>query len=156
MARLKGKLRKVPTAYAIGAFGLIVTAYWAIQNINDPLRLAAILLLAAIVWGLFSTGWTIYETWSELRASRRRQPADKILARIAAANVRREVVRVVELLAFLWIAVSILLNLTNALVNRLLLTLIAMLIVANGVLDRIERDQTAADLAESLSQPTAG
>lgn len=137
--------------FAVGAVPLLVVFAWAWTLRSDALTMTAAIWTAATAWGTVTSVWTLREAWLERVALNRALPGrNGVLRMIANANVRREVLRVVAQGALLIIGLSVLVDAMNALMSRSLLILVAATLVANSVLDRIERRVTAAVLRRAL------
>ena len=104
--------------------------------------------LTAAIWtlwagtGVLAMGVLVYRAVYELRAYRRYSYPSQAIVNIGRANVRRDVIRLVKVIALFAIGVMVLTDTANAFVSRLLLILIAAGIVVNAFLDLLEREQT--------------
>jgi hypothetical protein len=130
---------------------LMANWFWTLREQLD--------LLLAAIWtvvtglGMVITLWTWMDATRERGALKGYQRSDPVLTSIADANVRREVLRTLELLALFVIGLGVVTAMSNPLVTRTLLILVAVLLVANSALDRWERRQTARILRTALREP---
>jgi len=121
----------------------IIAIGWFWLEHEDPLRLTAAIWTAATAWGVFSTLWTLYDVtieYYEARASHRR---DLAMINIAQGNVRREALRAMALISLLLLGILVLFTSTSGVFTRMILIVVALALVSNSVLDRMERRRTA-------------
>jgi len=151
----KAKLALLP--YLVGAaivIGLLVTLWLAF----DPTTLEALAwaLVGTTMIGIVITSWTTFDSWRELVAIHSIAKGDRVLSAIAFANTRRDVIRVVKLIALFIIAGTVVLGVSSPLLSRSLLVLVIVLMVSNSLLDRLEREQTAEILRQALDSKRHG
>lgn len=127
---------------------------WLLRNQTDA-QLVAVWSVGSS-WGLVTTLWTVGDTWRERRGLRQQHIPDPAMWLIADANMRREVLRAMGFAALLVIGLSVLLGFSSALLGRGLLIVTVALLIANSVLDRIERRQTSSVLAASALLSAGG
>lgn len=105
--------------------------------------------LLALIWvvltaaGVLATLWTLRDCWLERAATRDPGHTDLVLRAIADANVRGEAVRLFVLAALFIVGLSVVLRFSDPTINRLLFICIALALVSNSVLDRLERRATS-------------
>lgn len=131
-------------ALIVGAVGLILVSvyllWWLRADVLDATAAVWTLWAGAGVAAMIVLLWqAIHDVWEY----RRNGAADKAVVNIGYANIRRESLRLVKVIALFIIGVTVLTETSNAFVSRLLLILVAAGIVANALLDLLEREQTA-------------
>lgn len=102
--------------------------------------------------GVFATIWTWYDSLLEAKTV---QPDDTALGLIAKANVRREALRIAVLLGLFWIGFSILSMRADPTVNRSVFIELAIALVGNSLLDRLERRDTGRALRAEIQAERA-
>lgn len=128
----------ITSAAAVG----LVYWLWLLRDSFDA-QLVVIWTVGSVI-GLIATTWTLVDSWAERAALPLHGDAtDEVLATLAAANVRREAIRVLVLVCPLWIGISVLGDFSNPTVSRSLLIVLVALLIVNSLLDRLERYQTS-------------
>lgn len=102
--------------------------------------------------GIFATIWTWYDSFLEAKSVK---ADDKALHLIANANVRREALRIAVLLGLFWIGFSIVSAHADPTVNRAVFIELALALVGNSLLDRLERRDTARVLRAEIQAERA-
>jgi hypothetical protein len=130
-------------------------AFWLTFD-PDALEALAWLMTGTTLMGIVLTSMTTFDMWREYQAIQQIAGGDRILSAIASANIRRDTIRTIKLLALFLISASVVVHWSNPYANRSLLVLVIVLMVANSMLDRLERQQTADALTKALIEKRNG
>lgn len=130
-------------------------SFWLVFD-PDALDVLAWLMCGTTLMGIVLTGMTTYDSYREFQAIATVAKGDAILSAIAFANTRRDVLRIVKLFALFLISASVVTHWSNPYASRSLLVLVIVLMVANSMLDRLERQQTSNALSNALYRKRYG
>lgn len=132
-------------------FVVCIPAFLFLAAYSTPVTLIGL----AWVWTIGSAigcGATLIlsrKTWLEFRQLSEKGMHEESLTLIAQANFRREIFRFVEFAALLIIGLSVVFDVPNPGMSRLLLVLVVAMLFGNTLLDLRERQKTSLILRRS-------